>query len=311
MNKKINCPVCNSNNIIIGRGYHFTDPIFSEMTLAHCSICSMTFAAPFPAEDALVKYNESYFDSAHGGQPDNATTIAFFKAIAKIRANYINEYSKEQHIKINTVLEIGPGPGFFAENWISNNPSVNYVAVESDTTCYNSLRSYGVKLFHELAANEQASLSVDLVVISHVLEHVSNPKGFLRFATSHLRKGGVLFIEVPCTDYLHKKIDEPHLLFFDKKPMQILLEDLSFVNIQLNYYGQKIKDLQHVSIPAKLVRVLRNKMITIGINASFALPIKWLKNIDSSLERALVASFKAHEESDQPAWWLRALSINK
>jgi hypothetical protein len=305
------CLICGSSKSTLIRKYSNISQIFKGLKLFACENCSLVYASPMPDDKTLFEYNASYFDSAHGGQPDNPTTIAFFKAIAKIKANYVNKYIAEQQIKINTIMEIGPGPGYFAENWIANNPSINYIAFESDTTCYNSLKSYGVKLFHELAADEQASLSVDLVVISHVLEHVSDPKGFLRFATSHLRKGGLLFIEVPCTDYLHKKMDEPHLLFFDKKPMQILLQELSFENIQLNYYGQKIKDLQHISFQKKLIKVLRNKLISVGITAPFALPVKGLKNINSSLERAVVAPFMAHEESAQPAWWLRALSVKK
>ena len=61
---------------------------------------------------------------------------------------------------------------------------------------------------------------MDVIIISHVLEHVSDPKGFLSFANSFLKKGGALFVEIPCNDFQHKTIMEPHLLFFDKKPLK-------------------------------------------------------------------------------------------
>ena len=86
-----------------------------------------------------------------------------------------------------------------------------------------------------------SNLKFDVVIISHVLEHVSNPIEFLKLMTLKLREGGVLYIDVPCLDYLHKDLDEPHLLFFDKKPMNILLEHLNFKKIEINYFGKLIK----------------------------------------------------------------------
>ena len=131
---------------------------------------------------------------------------------------------------------------------------------------------------------------MDVVVISHVLEHVSNPKGFLSFANSFLKKGGALFIEIPCNDFQHKKIMEPHLLFFDKKPLTLLLEKINFKEIEIH------------SLVNKIILKLRAYKFLKLEEAD-------LKYIKSKYVRYAVKSYNAHLESDEPTWWLRSLSI--
>ena len=52
-----------------------------------------------------------------------------------------------------------------------------------------------------------------------------------------------MFIEIPCMDWEHKNLDEPHLLFFDKPAMNKLLERLQLKKISIAYYGIPINDL--------------------------------------------------------------------
>ena len=49
---------------------------------------------------------------------------------------------------------------------------------------------------------------------------------FLKPLIKSLNNKGIIFIEVPCNDWKHKKIVRPHLLFFDKMPMQTLIDQL-------------------------------------------------------------------------------------
>ena len=149
----------------------------------------------------------------------------------------------------------------------------------------------------------------DMVVISHVLEHVTNPADFLQFATSKLKKGGVLFIEVPCQDWKHKPLDEPHLLFFEKKSMQLLLDKLGFTSIYLAYFGKKISQLNEPSSLNLFFNRIQNKMIYLGLTWPFSGKKVGMEGLEKPLERASMSQYKAHIQSDEPAWWLRAISI--
>ena len=43
----------------------------------------------------------------------------------------------------------------------------------------------------------------DLIIISHVLEHVPNPRSFIDSIIPFLANNSIIFIEVPCLDFLY------------------------------------------------------------------------------------------------------------
>ena len=306
---KIKCPICLNKNILKISEYVNISSVYSNMNLCKCSNCHMVFVDPFPSDKALKDYNDTYFDSAHGGHSLAKETIAVFKGLASLRGVYLNNFLSKKNIKSERILEIGPGPGYFAENWKKNYVNKHYYAIETDESCYSELIKFGVKLIKEKDYNKYI-WTMDVVVISHVLEHVSNPKGFLSFANSFLKKGGALFIEIPCNDFQHKKIMEPHLLFFDKKPLTLLLEKINFKEIEINYYGKKISQLKNESFLKMKLKSLVNKII-LKLRAYKFLKLEEadLKYIKSKYVRYAVKSYNAHLESDEPTWWLRSLSI--
>jgi hypothetical protein len=46
-----------------------------------------------------------------------------------------------------------------------------------------------------------------------------------------------------------------------------------------------------------------------GIIAPFSFNKRKMEFIENSLERAVVAPYKAHLDSEQPSWWLRAVAL--
>lgn len=297
------CPICGSSNTRNMAKFRYENPIFSGCSLAACGDCEMIFASPMPSEATLLAYNENYFAAAHGGQPTNKLAIAFFAGIARIRHAFVNRFLAKHQITVNKVLEMGPGPGLFARSWLRDMPQSSYFAVETDEGCHQALGELGVRI-----VSLAESPPVDMVVMSHVLEHVPDPVGFVRAATRGLRSGGALFIEVPCRDWEHKALDEPHILFFDKTPMRRLLNDLDFSDIEIAYYGQTIAQLKTESkLHSSLMRV-RAKLISWGLVAPFAMTSAGMETVTDPLQRAMVGPYGAHRESAKPAWWLRAVA---
>lgn len=305
------CPVCGSADVKVIGAYHGTHPIFTGLKRVHCCSCGMVFADPMPGEELLGQYNASffasYFASVHGNHTRDPLSMAFFSGIAHLRIFYITRYLDKYNINVSVLLEVGPGQGFFARNFLEKHPETTYMAIETDTSCYTSLKEMGVRLVDDSSKSED-NMPVDLVVMSHVLEHVSNPREFISNATRNLHKGGSLFIEVPCRDWEHKPIDEPHLLFFDKGSMQHLLRHLGFEDIQVSYHGQEIKQLRSASVWRSKLMALRSKLITLGLVAPFARIRPGMEALNDPLERAAVAPFQAHRETQKPAWWLRAIA---
>lgn len=297
------CPVCGEGNTRDVAPFRYKTPIFAACARAECAECGMVFASPMPDGAILSSYSASYFASAHGGQPCSRSAVAFFSAVARLRLAFVQGFLAKHRIGVERVLEFGPGPGFFARSWLESVPRSAYSAVETDRSCHDALRRLGVVL-----VPTPADVVSDLVVMSHVLEHVPDPVSFIRIATQALRPGGAIFIEVPCRDWEHKDLDEPHVLFFDKEPMRRLLSGLGFVDVSVSYHGQRLSELAaRPSLHARLVQI-RGKLISLGWVAPFAKKRLGMESLKDPLERAVVAPFKAHEESTEPAWWLRAVA---
>jgi SAM-dependent methyltransferase len=261
-----------------------------------------------PSEFLLEKFNSTYFDSAHGTFIQNKISSAFFQGISKIRYFYFNEFVTKNKISNNLILEIGPGKGHFADIYLKNNKTHNYYVIETDKSCHDSLIKMGAKLI-DISIYLETNIEFDCIIISHVLEHVSDPINFLNKVTTKLKKGGVLYIDVPCNDFLHKNLDEPHLLFFDKLPMFTLLNSLYYINIETKYFGPKIKNLVNKNKISILLEILRKKLILNGFHFLFGKKKVDMLMLDNSLEIAVMKPYLAHKESDEPAWWLRTYAI--
>jgi SAM-dependent methyltransferase len=301
------CPVCASRDFHFIRKYRSDKAIFREMDLVVCNACGMVYAAPMPSDEVLTEYNSSYFVTAHGGLNTNPAAKSFFSGIAWIRIHHIGKYIQKWKLGVKHILEIGPGSGYLAGNWLHIHPDHQYSAVETDASCHSSLRELGVKLT-DIAEVKTSKTLFDLVILSHVVEHVSRPKEFLATVSDCIHKNGMIFIEVPCRDWEHKPEDEPHLLFFEKGPMMQLLTSLGFKNIQLSYHGQTIEKLKQMSrVPSFLERVKR-KIIQRGFAKFASLFFTGNRKHMSPAEIVAVEPFRAHVESGEPAWWLRAVA---
>lgn len=304
------CPVCSHADSQYIRKYRYHHSVFTDRSLVSCNHCKMVFVHPMPDEAVWNAYNTGYFENAHGGITTDKLAIAFHAAINLVRVLHVEAFQKMHNITIRNVLEIGPGSGQFAAKWLSRHKETQtYFGIESDPVCHEKLTELGVRVSSDHNALEPGQ-RFELVVISHVLEHTIDPGKFLKDCTRLLSPGGILFIEVPCKDYEHKEIDEPHLLFFDKDPMDLLLSKTGFTDRKLSYHGNTIDELKKTKPSySRILSKFRHLFLRMGIFFPFSIKEEGLYGIDNPLERAMVKPFKAHKEQAGPAWWLRAIAI--
>ncbi len=298
------CPICKSKSISFENKYRYSHIYFSNISRVSCNDCGLHFANPMPEESSMNDYNGNYHDSAHGGSKRNIKQQAFFSGLAKTRLDFIKKNVNLKSQNAYSILEIGPGPGAFVRVWMESYSKSIYSVIESDKSCYNDLKRLGIDIVENQIEN--VNEKYDFIIISHVLEHVTNPNDFLKPFIKQLKKGGYLFIEVPCMDWLHKNIDEPHLLFFDKKSMSILLKKLKLKIKKQAYYGISHKQL--LSPFRQFFKRLRAYFWRKGI--TYYHPEK--KNISTlvknDIETQALLSFDAHKEQSEYSWWLRVIS---
>lgn len=304
------CPICNNYDSNYEGDYRGIHALFNSIKRVECSSCSLIYAAPMPDKDEVALYNAKYFDEAHGGTKYDNSSLFFFSGIAKIRLNHVLNYLQERSISVFSVLEFGPGLGYFARSWLKKFTQSQYFSVETDLECRRELRKIGIRDLTDGVDSESRLESVDLLIMSHVLEHVIDPVNFILSASSNLRPGGALFIEIPFRDYLYKSIDEPHLLFFNKISLEFLLNKVGYENIEISYCGPPVNE-------STCQRFFRNFILNINyffVNKDIYIPLLALSNLKDYLipmERMILFPYKVNVESKVPSWWMRAVATKK
>lgn len=97
-----------------------------------------------------------------------------------------------------SVLEVGCGPGFFADH----SDFSSYVGLELNGNAANRARTKGHNVIEQML-NEYADSnpsSVDCVCSFQVLEHLPNPKDYFIAALKALKPGGRIITSVPSED---------------------------------------------------------------------------------------------------------------
>jgi len=97
-------------------------------------------------------------------------------------------------------------------------------------------RGIPLKIFKSL---DEVEGNFNLIVISHVIEHLINADEFIQQAKQHLTKNNqLIFIEVPNNDYRYKKDVHGHVLFFGPAQMYTFLQNQGFKEVFVAGYGK-------------------------------------------------------------------------
>ena len=252
------CPICKSKDLATIKPYAAKNSFFANSKICQCGKCSMQMISPLPSEDAWDAYNKSYFINAHGGFNSSKWIEAFHIGVAKTRLNAFLKYLDEQNLEVSSVLEIGPGQGYFMREFKNWMPNLNYYVVESDPSVHDDLKRQGAAVID--AADIKTIKPVDVVIATHVLEHTLDPVGFLRNFTSVLRPGGAVFIETPCLDHEYKDMHEPHVLFFEKTTLSKCFQMSGLEDIALTYNGDVIQNIKRNGFIRKCLVKLEVKL---------------------------------------------------
>ena len=139
-----------------------------------------------------------------------------------------------------SVLEIGPGRGVFADICLSKN--IDYWAIEPNEKMADDLEKRGANVIRVIVPPlPEMDRSFDVIVMSHVMEHMDNMTAALRLSKGIyqlLSPGGRFVICVP--DYINWKHhffqgDFTHNYITTWRRMQGLLISAGFENIEGSY----------------------------------------------------------------------------
>jgi len=216
------CEICGAKHFSTCEKY---SPRHGRQVIAYvaCDQCGLVFMNPRPTRDESNKYYaESYWESHAADE----VSLRKQRVVAESIIGYLDTNFSGWLQNRKSILEVGSSFGVtlstvgMTVNGRGGNaklsalePSVlatqigaeNYAAVELIGTDIDDLQS--------------VSGTFDLIILSHVLEHLQHPVIALRLLASKLAKNGMLFIEVP-NYYGHLSVEYAHNYLFTERSLR-------------------------------------------------------------------------------------------
>ena len=194
-----NCPICDEAGELTCEPYAGRSELFSDRQLVVCGDCSFTYISPMPEARALNDYNLAYQSQSHAILEQPVSSETWLKELANQRRAYlVAEIGNLENYPLR-ILEVGPGFGYLAESFIRDDARIEYFVVETDLARHKRLAEIGA-IVTSVEEISDAGLEFDVIIATHVLEHVSDPKNFLRQLSVFLKPNAPIFIEVPFSD---------------------------------------------------------------------------------------------------------------
>ncbi len=111
-------------------------------------------------------------------------------------------------------------------------PHINLVSLDPDVKSVSYLEKYGIELRDPNSELKNHNKN-DLILSSHSLEHIIDPKNFFSQVKDNLRKNGKLFLEVPNSAFSNDELKRlpyhgPHVLFFNTDSLTNLVNECGF-----------------------------------------------------------------------------------
>jgi hypothetical protein len=262
--------------------------VFGELDIVMCRQCSHVFNRKFDIEVINQMYSQNY----SSGLPNSEAAKASMQKIAEEAIGVAN-------IAVDTVLEIGASDFSFsklmlklgARQVIGFEPSTLF---KSNDPRIQHVNGY----FTSESMKAIGNPPIQLLVVRHVLEHVPEPRDFLKQLASSLQIGARLYVEVPNLEDIlqNSRVYDffyEHLHYFSPQLLQSILEQIGF---EVENFSQH-KGGQHFGLLCRKVRADPESMtsFSIGIEGNRMERIANLKENIIQLKQAIGEVFKKYK----------------
>jgi SAM-dependent methyltransferase len=154
-----------------------------------CESCGHCCFENFPPDEVLAEYYQTKYSDSHLQSMIQEENTSYYKAHLK----ELLTFTKAKEV---TLLDFGSSfPTLLIE--ALKFKSILPIGVEFDENARRLGVSQGIRMIHPSELNQIDDYSVDIIRLSHVLEHDTNPRKTLTNLVSKLKSGGILYITQP------------------------------------------------------------------------------------------------------------------
>jgi 2-polyprenyl-3-methyl-5-hydroxy-6-metoxy-1,4-benzoquinol methylase len=226
------CPLCRStqSNIFDRRDFR-GQSVINRL----CRRCGLVYQSPRMRDDELAAfYEQEYRQVYQGGADPTQKDLSVQSGRAKSLLSFVNGRVE----KSSRHLDIGCSAGILLQQF-----QIRYhcqsVGVEPGEAYRSYAQSQGFCIYPSLTALEAAGeLPFDFISLAHVLEHWSDPIGYLtRLGQRCLSPDGWLLLEVPNL-YAHDCFEIAHLISFSVHTLRQTLTQAGFEVVACQKHGR-------------------------------------------------------------------------
>ncbi len=235
---KIRCKICGSTNTANILNNQHTN-------LIKCFKCDVIFVHPQPRE--ILKKNINFY------QNDRKNYLGAERELFKRAEKLLKEIKRYKNG--GKLLEIGSSYGFFLKMARDEGFDTYGIEISSDAVNY-SRRRFGLKIFRgTIRANQFSPSNFDIIIMSDVLEHMTDPQKELGRLIEILKPQGLLFVQVPNFNSIMAKITgegwnwllpSVHLFHFSPNSIKIIIKSQNFKIIDIKTYDRPIEIVNNI-----------------------------------------------------------------
>lgn len=207
--EKVPCCICGGNDFeILSEKDRYG--LYAQIVI--CKNCGLIQMSPRMTQEAYNQFYDMEYRKLYIGKK-GAIQNSFMKQYQ--RGKKIYNYL-EKNLKINIdnlkVLEIGTGTGGILYYFKEMGNEICGCDLDSEHIRFGK-EQYGLNLINGTIADVKTKKIFDIVICSHILEHLFNPMDELIQIKSFMGKNSYLYIEVPCLKNIKKYFGGDFLLW--------------------------------------------------------------------------------------------------
>lgn len=208
-----------------------------QQPIVLCRACGMLRCDPRMADSTIEEfYSSDLYRQLYNSSTVLPQTPEKFLARAAINRRRFDTITKTLGELPASVAEIGCGAGW--NLWEFHQQGSQVVGCDYSRELTEAGRSMGMDI-RQGPVSTLGEQTFDVIILSHVVEHMPDPLGEIRKILRHLTPQGHLFIEVPdARDFCLGALQSAHLWYFTPSHLAHLMASLGFsVHHQESYGG--------------------------------------------------------------------------
>lgn len=251
--KKTNCPNCQSpkNKIVLNISkesdfyldYLKIDYKDTPRFYVRCKDCGLVYRSPILDEKEKELLYEHFRDVELRGE----NKYEYFQRITSLPPEQSENYEKsvflEKYLpKKGRVLDVGYGAGVFLYTFRNYFPGWKTLGIEPTNGFADVAKENNINIIYGYLKKDTFDTKFDLITLIHVLEHMDNFKETLSTLKHHLKKDGLLYIEVPSVKDIgyfpksHEKFMCQHDIIFSREVLENVLTELGYSIAMSEYF---------------------------------------------------------------------------